>query len=312
LDDIIRIITEKARLIGDSDISYLLYREEGHDIFKMKQVDGLNSAGLLKIEQGPGDGIFELISKTNRPVILDKKNNLPRAATQIFNEVFGLKNTLGIPLYFSGRIAGLLGIGRMKYGKNYEKDDIEMLDIFAKQAIIAFENDLLIKKAEKLEVKDALTGLYNANFIRERLQEEIKRAIAYQRPCAYILLNIDGFHQFEQKSGPLVAESILKRISALIKNCVSDVDRVGRVGVDEFALILPEKNKRQVRELAESIRKTIEFSFSEEHDTAKKLTVSGGISENPLDGITAEELISRAQELLKTAKSQGKNRISHA
>jgi diguanylate cyclase (GGDEF)-like protein len=309
LNDLLRVITDKARLIADSDVSYLFYRDEGYDIFKMKNINGLSVNGLLKFEQGPGDGAYEFIAKLNNPIILDNSNKISRVAEQLFCETLGLKCALAIPLYFKGRVTGVLGVGRRDECRDYANDDIEMLDIFAKQAVIAIENDALVRKAEKLEIKDALTGLYNASFIRERLQEEIKRAIVYQRPCAYILLNIDNFRQFEGKFGALMAEAVLRRVATLIKNCVSDVDRVGRVSMDEFVLILPEKNKRQSKDLAESIRKTIEFAFSEEQDPAKRLTVSGGISENPLDGITAEELINKAEELLKTAKSGGKNRI---
>jgi diguanylate cyclase (GGDEF)-like protein len=84
---------------------------------------------------------------------------------------------------------------------------------------------------------------------------------------------------------------------------------VGRVGDNDFAIVLPERNKRQAQEIAEDIRKKIEFAFSEESDARKKLTVSGGVSENPLDGIDAEELIVKAADLIKFAKTQGKNRI---
>jgi diguanylate cyclase (GGDEF)-like protein len=84
---------------------------------------------------------------------------------------------------------------------------------------------------------------------------------------------------------------------------------VGRTGDNEFSVVLPEKNKRQAQQLAEEIRKKVAFSFSEEQDSKKRLSISAGVSENPLDGIEAEELIAKAKEALAAAKSQGMNRV---
>lgn len=84
---------------------------------------------------------------------------------------------------------------------------------------------------------------------------------------------------------------------------------MARVGDNEFAVVLPEKNKRQAQDIAEVTREKIESGFIKEQDMHKRLTISGGVSENPLDGIVADELISKAKELLNLAKVQGKNRI---
>ena len=74
-------------------------------------------------------------------------------------------------------------------------------------------------------------------------------------------------------------------------------------------MILPERNKRQAQEIAEDIRKKIEFVFSEAQDKDKLLTFSAGVSENPLDGVDADQLIKKAKELLAKAKAQGRNRV---
>jgi diguanylate cyclase (GGDEF)-like protein len=122
-------------------------------------------------------------------------------------------------------------------------------------------------------------------------------------------MNIDNFQKYRQEFGTLQAEAILKRVSIIIRDSVTEIDRVGRTGGNEFAIVLPEKNKRKAQDLAEDIRKKIEFTFMEERDASKRLTISGGVSENPLDGITAEELVNKARELVELAKKQGKNRI---
>ena len=214
-----------------------------------------------------------------------------------------------MPVNLKGRLVGILGIGNKSETILYRKADRELLELFAKQIAIALENDILMQRVEKLEIKDALTGLYNKTFIHNRLQEEISRAIIYRRPCAFILLNIDNFQQFHENFGLLQAEVTLKKIASLIRDSFTEIDRVARVGDNEFAVVLPEKNKRQAQELAENIRKKIDSAFDKERDVFRRLTVSGGVSENPLDGVNAEELITQAKEALNSAKTQGKNRI---
>jgi diguanylate cyclase (GGDEF)-like protein len=309
LDDILSVATEKSRLLANSEVAYLLFRQEGQEAFSVRMADSVVPHKLTGILIEPKNEIFGRLTKSNKPLIIDKGNVLPENAKDEIYEKFGMINTLMFPVFIRGRVMAILGVGNSRKGFAYRKEDVELLEIFGKQIAIAIENELLIKRVEKLEIKDVLTGLYNESFIRSRLQEEIKRAIAYQRPCAFILLNVDNFQRFHEKYGSLQAESALKRIGSLIRDSVSEIERVARFGDNEFAVVLPEKNKRQAKEIAESIRKKIEFSFSEEQEEEKKLTLSGSISENPLDGIDAEELITKAGLLLAAAKTEGKNRV---
>ena len=309
LDNIIKLTIEKSRLLANSDVAYLFFKDEGQETFSMNTVDGINSEFLSEIKIFPEASIFNKLIQTNQPIILDKENILAEGLSISFYEQFRLKNTLALPVTLKGKVIGILGIGNNQEPFLYKKDNIELLDIFAKQITIAVENDRLLHRIEKLEIKDALTGLYNQAFIRNSLQGEIKRAITYHRPCGFILIGIDNFPEFQSNFGQLQSETALKKIAHLIKDSVTEIDQVARFGDHEFAIVLPEKTKRQAREIAEEIRKKIEFSFSEEQDANRRLTVSGDLSENPLDGVEAEELISKAKEFLDLAKNQGKNRI---
>lgn len=309
IDDTLNLATEKSRLLANSESAYLFLRESDQAHFSMKSSDGIDANHLLKITLEPHDEIFFKSLQSGRALLVDKENILSDILQASFYKKFKLKNTLAIPIYLKGKAMAILGIGNTRDDFLYRKDDVELLDVFSKQIAIALENDLLIHRIEKLEIKDALTGLYNEGFIRSRLQEEIRRSIAYQRPCAFILLNVDNFSRFYQVFGSLQAEAVLKKMSGLIRDSVTEVDRVGRFGDNEFALILPEKNKRQAQDIAEDIRRKIEFTFAEEPRAEKRLTVCGAVSENPLDGIEAEELIKKAQTLLSDIASGAKNRI---
>ena len=309
LDEILQLTVEKSRILANSDVTFLFFRDAEEGDFYVRAVDGINAQHMAKLKIEQNEPVFGKLVKTNKPLIVDKDNTLAENSRIAFYEKFRLKNILALPIFLRGKVTGILGIGNTKEPFLYKKEDVELLDIFAKQITIAVENDLLLRWVEKLEIKDALTGLYNEAFIKNRLQEEIRRAIIYQRPCSFIILNIDNFAAYHQNFGSLQAESTLKRVASLVRDSITEIDRAARIGDNEFALVLPEKNKRQSLAIAEDIRKKIEFVFGEEQDQNKKITVSGSVSENPLDGLTAEELFSKAKELLAKAKSQGKNKI---
>lgn len=309
VEDILKIAVEKSKFLASSETAFLLFRDENKDFFYMKIVDGARADYLMGIVLGAKEDIYSKFLNPDKLLILDNQNLLNDNLRDDFLERFQLKNCLAMPVFLKGRVKAILGIGNTREDFQYNKDDIELLDIFSKQIAIAIENDIMASRIEKLEIKDALTGLYNQSFITNRLEEEIKRAIAYQRPCAFIIFNVDNFSKYRDKFGLITAEVAIKKIAVLVRDSVTEFDRVGRTGDDEFSIILPEKNKRQAQDIAENIRKKIEFIYSEEKDRDKQLTSSAGVAENPLDGIEAEQLILKARELLTKAKTEGKNRV---
>jgi len=308
-EEILKVSVEKSRVLANSEIAFLLFKEELEESLSIKVADGVKADYLMTIQIGPQESLYYKAFNLNKLLILDKQNPLNDNLTVDFMAKFQVKNCLALPIFLKGSVKAVLGIANNRDNFIYNKDDIELLDIFSKQIAVAIENDLLAHRVEKLEIKDSLTGLYNRFFIESRLQEEISRAIAYQRPCAFIVFDLDNFKNYREKFGLIYAESALKRIAGLIRECITEVDRVGRTDDDEFALILPEKNKRQAQAVAEEVCKKIQTAFGQEQDNNRCLTFSAGVSENPLDGVQVEQLIAKAKELLKKAKAGGKNRV---
>ncbi len=308
-EEVLKITVEKSRALANSEIAFLLFKDELKDAFCMKIADGIKADYLMTVEITPQEDLYRKAFNLKKLLILDKQNTLPDNLAVDFLAKFQVKNCLAMPIFLRGTVRAVLAIANTRDNFSYNKDDIELLDIFSKQIAVAVENDVLAHRIEKLEVKDALTGLYNRFFIESRLQEEISRAIAYQRPCAFIIFDIDNFKNYRDTYGLIYAESALKKIAALMRECITEVDRVGRTGDDEFSIILPEKNKRRAQEVAEEICKKIRTSFYVDQDSGKCLTFSAGVSENPLDGVQAEQLTAKAKELLKKAKAGGKNKV---
>jgi diguanylate cyclase (GGDEF)-like protein len=159
----------------------------------------------------------------------------------------------------------------------------------------------LEKKSKELAIRDDLTGLLNKRYTLILLEDEIKRSIFYQRPCAFIAFRIDNFKAFRDANGDLASEEALKRVAKTIRDNNIPIGKAARIGGNEFAILLPEKNKREARHIAEEMRKKIEDS-NVLKDGKPAFVVSVGVSENPIDGITGDELFAKAISSIDQAK----------
>jgi len=245
--------------------------------------------------------IFDSVILNKRGLIIDQQNKDIDAGELI--QTFDTSNIIFIPIYRHTKIIGFIGTGNSVSENKYDVDDLDLLSIFAKQISISIENDYLENRLLKLEIKDSLTGLFNKNFIVNRLDEEIKRAMIYQRPCALLLLSIDKFSDFLKSQGQLSSEGVLKKVSRILEDNCSEIDRVARYSDHGYAIVLPEKNKKQSIVLAEDIGKKVNEFFSLTSES-KMLTISGAISENPIDGSTSKDLIEKAEKLLESARKE--------
>jgi len=308
IDSLLELAVEKAGMIFDNGfgVLYLAKDESGDQLVKTSyNVDKeILESIIIKHE---GRGVLEDISHSRSVTAVDKSTRHSKDV-QAFMEEHNLKNMLVMPLYTGKRDFGTLVVGTKSPDFKFKNDDIDLVKVFAKQISIAVESDMLSKKTEELAIKDELTDLYNKNFIESRLEDEIKRAIFYQRPCSFLVINIDNFKAFREIHGDLAAEEMIKKMAKLVKDGAAPIAKVARIDVDEFAMLIPEKNKKEATLLAEELRRRIEeTSLMKELKT--KLTVSIGVSENPIDGATADEILKKAEENLRQAKSAGKNRV---
>jgi len=163
------------------------------------------------------------------------------------------------------------------------------------------------EKARYLSTYDRTTGLLN----RERFIEILAEQVSGRKHGTLILADIDGFKLINEVYGHNMADEFLKSLSRLITETVEDIAAseqyiIGRLGEDEIAIAVPEKNGKEGWSIAEQIRKKVEaFKFSGE---SIRTTISAGIVECPKHGETTKELLSRVDAAVFRAKGLGKNR----
>lgn len=309
LNVILQFIVEKAYELITSEKVFLMLVEPHTNELVVKAVHNIKTEDISKMRVKVGDGFLGQAVRENKTFIADE-NHEAHGLSKNYLMKNEFKNIMLAPILMRLRPVGLIVCSNNFDSFSYREEDIELLNIFSKQASIAVENDILLKKTEQLAIKDELTGLYNTNYLRARLEEEIQRAIAYQRPCSFVLIEIDDFKNYYERNGKIAVEAVIKKIAKMLEEKVEQVDRVARFEDEEFAVICPEKNKMEALNIAENIRKTVEgFNFPHaETQPGKRITVSAGVSANPIDGITTDELIAKARLVLEQIKKEGKNK----
>jgi diguanylate cyclase (GGDEF)-like protein len=210
---------------------------------------------------------------------------------------------LGVPLFTrSGRI-GWLGIFSRDPEARFGDDDVDRLEELAERVAPAIENARRFREARRLADLDALTGLHNRRFFHETLAREVDRAQRYQRRLSLVLVDVDGFKEINDRIGHLAGDAVLAEIASRIRQVVRSADIPCRVGGDELAVIVPEIEVGQARQLVGRIQTAVS---SQPIARAGRVRVSAGVADlQPNDG--PNTLFERADEALYEVKHNGKS-----
>jgi len=169
---------------------------------------------------------------------------------------------------------------------------------------MAMENEL-----RRLATSDPLTGLANRRAFFTEADRALLQCVRYSHPYTAMMLDIDHFKSINDTFGHDVGDQVLKLVSNEMKQQIRSVDMLGRLGGEEFAIVLPETDLATAVVVAERIRVAIEAFSLEVEQGRVSFTISIGITNLSDATQTNEALIKKADELLYQAKQNGRNRI---
>jgi diguanylate cyclase (GGDEF)-like protein/PAS domain S-box-containing protein len=152
---------------------------------------------------------------------------------------------------------------------------------------------------------DALTGLVNRREFERRLQEALDSAQTGDAGHALCYLDLDHFKVVNDTCGHTAGDNMLREIASLIKDTVRDSDTVGRIGGDEFALLLVGCPLEKARQIADNVVRSVnDFRFVWK-DKIFNVGVSIGLVEIGRDSGTIEDILNSADSACYVAKKQG-------
>ncbi len=163
---------------------------------------------------------------------------------------------------------------------------------------------------ERMAMTDELTSVPNRRFFLQQLEQELQRSRRYHRPMCLAMLDLDFFKQVNDRFGHSGGDEVLKHFSSFLRTQLRTGDVLGRLGGEEFAILLPETNIKNALFVLHRIRESLQQQTLDQVSPHFHYTFSGGIAALPDDdSVSATVLLANADHALYQAKENGRNQI---
>lgn len=273
-------------------------------------------------------GMAGRIVHTQCPILLNSVEDMDKSGIDF--ELYGsgptdpTQSILAVPMLLRGKVVGM--ISAQSYQENaYTREDQYLLELLAAHASIAIENARLFANVQQLADTDALTGILSRRKFFELSEREFNRSMRYKKPLSVIMLDVDEFKSFNDRFGHRVGDLVLKLVAVQCKTSLRDVDIFGRLGGEEFAVILPDTDLKHAVIAANRLRKVVEEADLTEAENlfekvtnnnnksqkeALKATVSIGVAACEDSCQNIEVVLDRADQAMYSVKYAGRNQIN--
>ncbi|MDE2028927.1 MAG: diguanylate cyclase [Alphaproteobacteria bacterium] len=184
-------------------------------------------------------------------------------------------------------------------------------------AVLVALNDISHRKEMEAELfrqasTDALTGVSNRRYFQNQAEQELRRARRFARDMSVMMIDIDHFKPINDTYGHAAGDAVIQGVVKRSLEALRQSDSLGRVGGEEFAVLLPETAASAAFDVAERLRKHIEGRPIIAENHAVPCTVSIGIAQLSAQDGSIEDLLHRSDIALYEAKNSGRNRVMMA
>lgn len=168
----------------------------------------------------------------------------------------------------------------------------------------------LERALQRLATTDSLTGISNRRDFMDKALQAFQLAQRYQQTLALLMLDLDHFKSINDRHGHTAGDEALVSFAHMVKSLLRESDLFGRLGGEEFCIVMQSAQSQEAKLLAQRIRDNLEtLLFQDVAGQDFRATVSIGITLNRADDKHVQKLIERADKALYQAKRDGRNRV---
>lgn len=310
LNDILNEIMRSGIQLTTARAACIAFYDQGTGRFKEWVTQGLSEYFVQNMTFRPGGLADETFTTAmvGTYILSNDRPETKHKLTKLTHDE-GIKCFICLPLASHAHHLGVIYVYRDDRDM-FESSEIELLTTFARLAAETIESARLRERLAGEARTDVLTGLYNRREFEQRLAEEHARAKRYNKPYAFMMLDIDYFKQVNDVHGHAAGDTVLKMLAEILRKQLRDVDILARYGGEEFVMIFPEINDTAAKQVAERIRRAVAATpFRLPGGREMNMTVSIGVSSYPRDADTPREILDCADRALYAAKETGRNRV---
>jgi diguanylate cyclase (GGDEF)-like protein len=156
-----------------------------------------------------------------------------------------------------------------------------------------------------LALTDELTGLPNRRAALARLADTLQA----RRKCAVLIVDLDHFKSINDRHGHLIGDEVLRVVATVLKDVVREPMSAGRLGGEEFLLLLPDTDLEAALHVAERLRAAVASMDTSRWSSGSALSISIGVTITNPNIVSVADALRGADEALFAAKAAGRNRV---
>jgi len=225
-----------------------------------------------------------------------------------------LDSFMAIPCLFQGEMLGIIGLGNREGG--YDQSLVQLLQPLVQSLGLmmhARELETARRQAESelktLAATDTLTGIANRRTFLEHCANALALHRRYGTAFSLALIDIDHFKSINDNYGHPTGDQALKSITKTVSNNLRGSDHFGRIGGEEFGLLLPNTVEHDAFALCERLRHAVETTLVCHGNLSFQVQISIGLAQASPENQSIEELMGKADQALYEAKNGGRNLV---
>jgi len=311
LDKLLHRLYEQVQEVIPMDIFYIAFYDDVSDDMNIPLYYDIGqfrkgTQRNLRVKGGLTGYVIHQRKPVVVPDLLDP-NREPKEEYVLTSEKHP-RSYVGVPLIYRDQVIG--AISMQSYLPNaFSKEQIELFEVIATQATFAIENARMYARMEEMASTDVLTGLNNRRQFISLAENEVARSLRYKKKCSMIMFDIDDYKLINDTFGHAAGDRILVEFSSLLKKNTRKMDICGRLGGDEFGLVLPETDSPRAGVIAERVRSSLASLEIDFNGVMIKATSSIGISQLKGKIKDLQTLMETADSALYQVKHLGKNQV---
>lgn len=295
-----------GELLPAKNFFLALYDAQKDELSFPYYVDDINAAP--RVQRLDAGTLCAEVIRSGRPLWIRPDSRMSPDLLARDDVGHGTVYWLAVPLQGRNGMVGAMVIRGYSLALHYDEQDVRLLQFISIQVAAAIERKQLFARLEHAALYDPLTELPNSRLFQDRLDYALSLARRESTRLALLYLDLDQFKQVNDQYGHPVGDMLLQQVALRIKGCVRESDTVGRIGGDEFLVLLQcIQSPQDAFVVAETVRAVLDDVFILE-GWEVKVSPSIGIAHFPEHGDDLRGLIRCADEAMYSAKRQGGNR----
>lgn len=257
----------------------------------------------LRQEMQQGSRLAEVLRQRRAILFNDPQGLQPGQAS----EAIQVQRELLVPVVRQERLVAILRLANKPHP--YRQGDLHAVSMLGDLAWDLVEKKRLEAELVELANTDALTGLDNRRHFLERLDDELERLKRFEIPLASVLMfDLDHFKQINDSLGHAAGDAVLRHCAKLMRESLRKIDTCGRLGGEEFCILLVGTDIAAALGFAERLREKVASTPCRYEGLSIPVTTSIGITKLSQQDTQANDVLARADLALYRAKSLGRNR----